>query len=64
VVELYRDTPSGTHSALHRPHSFEDAEAEYEGLFKSYKANRYEIVLIPKGTPAERANFFEEKLGL
>jgi predicted ATPase len=47
-----------------RHHSFEDAEAEYAGLLKGYTTNGYEIVLIPKGTPAERANFFEEQLGL
>jgi predicted ATPase len=47
-----------------RRHSFEDAEAEYEALLKSYTANGYEVVLIPKGTPAERADFFEEQLGL
>jgi predicted ATPase len=47
-----------------RRHSFEDAVAEYAGLLKGYTANGYEIVLIPKGTPAERANFFEEELGL
>jgi predicted ATPase len=47
-----------------RHHSFEDAEAEYVGLLKSYTANGYEVVLIPKGTPAERANFLERQLGL
>jgi len=32
-----------------RLHSFEDAQADYEGLLKSYTANGYEVVLIPKG---------------
>ena len=47
-----------------RRHSFEDAQAEYDGLLKSYPANGYEVVLIPKGTPAERASFVERQLGL
>lgn len=46
-----------------RRHSFEDAEAEFEGLLKAYPANGYEVVLIPKGTPAERAAFLERELG-
>ena len=32
-----------------RLHSFEDAQAEDEGLLKSYTANGYEVVLILKG---------------
>lgn len=47
-----------------RRHSFEEAEAEYAGLLKSYTANGYEVVPIPKGTPAERASFLERQLGL
>ena len=46
-----------------RRHSFGDAEAEFAGLLKSYAANGYEVVLIPKGTPAERASFLERQLG-
>jgi predicted ATPase len=47
-----------------RRHSFEDAQAEYAGLLKSYPAHGYEVVLIPRGTPAERANFLERHLGV
>jgi predicted ATPase len=47
-----------------RRHSFEDAEAEYAGLLESYVANGYEVVLIPRGTPAKRASFLERQLGL
>jgi len=46
-----------------RRHSFEDAQAEYEGLLKSYTANGYEVVLIPNGTTAQRASFLERQLG-
>lgn len=46
-----------------RRHSFEDAEAEYAGLLKDYPAYGYEVVLIPEGTPAERASFVERQLG-
>lgn len=48
---------------VERRHSFEEAQAEYEGLLESYTANGYEVVLIPKGTPTERANFLERQLG-
>jgi predicted ATPase len=47
-----------------RQHSFAAAEAEYFGLLESYAASGYEVVLIPKGTPAERADFVEQQLGL
>jgi predicted ATPase len=46
-----------------RRHSFEDAEAEYSGLLESYPANGYEVVLIPRGTSAERADFLERQIG-
>jgi predicted ATPase len=49
---------------MERRHSFEEAEAEYAGLLKSYAANGYEVVLIPKGTPAERASFVERQLAM
>ena len=40
-----------------------DAEAEFAALLKAYTANAYEVVLIPKGTPVERASFLEHQLG-
>jgi predicted ATPase len=46
-----------------RRHSFEDAEAEFAALLNAYTANGYEVVLIPKGTTAERASFLERQLG-
>jgi predicted ATPase len=46
-----------------RRHSFADVEAEFVALLNSYTANAYEVVLIPKGTPAERAGFLEQQLG-
>ena len=36
---------------------------EFESLLKTYKANAYEVVLIPKGTTSERASFQERQLG-
>jgi predicted ATPase len=50
-------------SDAERRHSFEDAEAEFASLLKAYKANAYEVVLIPKGTTSERASFLERQLG-
>ena len=47
-----------------RQHSFEDAHAEYDWLLKSYTALGYEVMLLPQGTPAERASFLEEHLAL
>jgi predicted ATPase len=49
-------------SDAERRHSFEDAEAEFASLLNAYKANGYEIVLIPKGTVSERASFLERQL--
>ena len=46
-----------------RRHSFADAEAEFAALLNAYTANAYEVVLIPKATPAERADFLERQLG-
>jgi predicted ATPase len=46
-----------------RRHSFEEAQAGYAGLLQSYPAYGYEVVLIPEGTPAERASFVERQLG-
>lgn len=45
-----------------RRHSFDIAEAEYERLLRFYPAHGYELVIIPKGTIAERANFLEREL--
>ncbi len=50
-------------SDAERRHSFEEAEAEFAALLKIYKANAYEVVLIPKGTTSERASFLERQLG-
>jgi predicted ATPase len=46
-----------------RRHSFEDAEAEFVSLQKAYTALGYEVMLIPKGTPGERASFLERQFG-
>jgi predicted ATPase len=46
-----------------RRHSFAKAEAEFADLLDTYPANGYEVVLIPQGTPAQRADFLEQQLG-
>lgn len=46
-----------------RRHSFEEAEAEYEPLLAAYRANGYEVVLVPKRSVRERADFLEKQLG-
>jgi predicted ATPase len=45
-----------------RHHSFADAEAEFTGLLHAYAAHGYEVMLIPKGSVAERADFLEQQL--
>ncbi len=45
-----------------RRHSFATAVAEYESLLSGYKTYGYEIVVIPKTSVSERADFFEEQL--
>ena len=45
-----------------RRHSFEAAQTEYESLLDDYPTAGYEVVIIPKGTVRERADFLEEQL--
>lgn len=40
-----------------RQHTFGEAVAEYESLLEFYPEHGYEIVLIPRGTIAERADW-------
>lgn len=40
-----------------RRHGFDDAVAEYERLVQVYPALGYEIVMLPKSTTAQRADF-------
>lgn len=47
-----------------RVHSFEVAEAEYYSLVENYTAYGYEVVIIPQASVSQRADFFEEQLGL
>lgn len=42
-----------------RRHSFADAEQEFYVLQQAYKANGYEVILIPKMSIQERAEFVE-----
>lgn len=46
-----------------RRHGFEAALAEYERLAKVYPALGYEVVLLPKVSVAERADFVLDRLG-
>lgn len=46
-----------------RRHSFEEAVAEYEFLLAAYPAYGYEVVIIPRLSVPERADFLEEQLG-
>jgi len=43
-----------------RRHGFEAAVAEYEALMASYPAHGYEVVVVPRGSVRERADFLEE----
>jgi predicted ATPase len=45
-----------------RQHSYAEAEQEYYGLQRAYKANNYEVILIPKLPVDERADFIEREL--
>ena len=45
-----------------RQHSFAEAEKEFYGLQQAYKANNYEVILIPKLPVHERADFIERAL--
>jgi predicted ATPase len=55
-AELFANDPE-------RRHSFADAQAEYEWLVPAYRAHGYDVVLIPKVSVRERADFLEEQLG-
>ncbi len=44
-----------------RRHSFEQAEAEYVALGQAYSQDGYDVVVIPKGTLAERIAFLEDQ---
>jgi predicted ATPase len=46
-----------------RRHSLAEAEAEYEFLLAAYPAAGYEVVLIPRRSVGERAEFLEKELG-
>ena len=46
-----------------RRHSFEKAMADYERVRSAYRDSGYEPVLIPRGTPKERADFLLAALG-
>lgn len=45
-----------------RRHSYAEAEQEFYGLQQAYKANHYEVILIPKMPVHERADFIEQAL--
>ena len=45
-----------------RQRSYADAEQEFYGLQKAYRANHYEVILIPKMPVKERADFIEREL--
>jgi predicted ATPase len=46
-----------------RRHGLEAAVAEYEALLSSYPAHGYEVVVVPRGSVAERADFLEAAVG-
>jgi len=45
-----------------RTHSFEDAEAQYGSLVRTYKRLRCEVIELPKVSVSERADFFQEHI--
>ena len=45
-----------------RRHSYAEAEQEFYGLQQAYKANHYEVILIPKLSVHEREDFIERAL--
>lgn len=55
--EIFRNDPE-------RPHSFEDAVAGYEPLVQTYEQHGYRIVVVPKVSVAERADFVLRELDL
>jgi predicted ATPase len=46
-----------------RRHSFEDASAEYGRLASAYPALGYDVVLLPKLSVRERADYVLSSLG-
>lgn len=44
------------------PHGFAEAVAEYEDLLRVYPARGYAVVLVPRRSPEERADFVLERL--
>ncbi|MEZ4859794.1 MAG: AAA family ATPase [Caldilineaceae bacterium] len=46
-----------------RQHGFDAAVAEYESLVNVYQDWGYAVMVIPRGTVAERADFWERALG-
>lgn len=46
-----------------RRHGFEEALAEYESLLPCYEAQGYQVVIVPKGPVAERADFVLHESG-
>jgi predicted ATPase len=55
--ELFANDPE-------RRHSFETALTEYESLLPFYEACGYEVVILPKVSVAERADFLAQQLGV
>lgn len=49
-------------SDAERPHGFEAAVAEYERLLAAYAALEHELVILPKVSVAERADFVLERV--
>jgi predicted ATPase len=46
-----------------RRHSLAEAEAEYEHLLAAYQAYGYEVMVVPKASVSDRADFLEKQLG-
>lgn len=46
-----------------RRHSFADSEREYAALLETYAAHGHEIILLPKVSVKERADFLEHAFG-
>ncbi len=47
-----------------RQHSYAEAEREFDASQQVYRANGYEVVLVPKLPLQERADFIEHELSL
>jgi predicted ATPase len=52
------------HTDNERRHTYQEAVLEYEALISAYRANGYSVILVPRGTVAERADFVETQLGV